>query len=187
MRRLTFAVLLSAMTILIGATSASAAGADPTCYAGTSNAFNFGASALVNNEKTVQLADGAPIPGGFVAQSSDLGAPFVPTRTTGSLVASYTNLTTTKTITKNISGPTWLTFDPTPTVAGALATGTEVATGNNGNIFGPLSQANIHEPTLTFTSGLLILHFEVLPDGTFVVTSFSLKGNLVDGCALLAG
>ena len=185
MRRVGLAVLVPVLTILAGATSARAAGLDPTCYAGTSKAFDFSVTNLVNKETTVNLADGSPIPGGLVAQSS-INPPIPASRTTGSFVNRYTNLMTGKTITRNISGPTWVTFDPTPTVTGAIATGTEVATGNNGNVFGPLSQANIHEPALTFTSGMLILHFEVLPGGTFVATSFSLNGTQKDGCALLA-
>ena len=186
MRRVRLAVLLVVLTILGGATSARAAGVDPTCYAGTSNAFDFNATNLVNNEMTVNLADGTRIPGGLVAHSS-INPPIPASRTTGSFVNSYTNETTGKTITRNISGPTWLTFDPTPTVPGAIATGTEVATGNNGNIFGPLSQANIRQPALTFTSGILIIGFAVIPGHGFVATSFSLKGTEEDGCALLAG
>jgi hypothetical protein len=174
---------VSLLTILAGAAPATAAGSDPTCYAGTSKAFNFSVNNLVNKENTVSLANGTPIPGGLVAQSS-LNPPFPASRTTGSFVNSYTNETTGKTITRNISGPTWVTWDPTPTVNGAIATGTEVATGNNGNVFGPLSQANIDEPSLTFTSGLLIIHFVVMPP--MVATSFSLNGTQQDGCALLA-
>ena len=189
MRRARLAVLVPVLTILAGATSARAAGPDPTCYAGTNRAFDFSVNNVVNKETTVNLGDGTPIPGGLVAQSS-INPPIPASRTTGSFVNRYTaetGKTQGKTITRNISGPTWFTFDPTPTVTGAIATGTEVATGNNGNVFGPLSQANIHEPALTFTSGLLILHFEVLPGGTFVATSFSLNGRQEDGCALLAG
>jgi hypothetical protein len=184
MRRAKLPLLLTVLTILLSGTSAKAAGVDPTCYAGTSKAFNFTVTNVVNNETTVNLADGTPIPGGLVAQSS-INPPIPASRTTGSFVNSYTNEATGKTITRNISGPTWVTFDPTPTVPGALATGTEVATGNNGNVFGPLSQANIHEPALTFTSGTLIIHFVVIPP--MVATSFSLNGTQEDGCALLAG
>jgi hypothetical protein len=186
MGRVRLAPLLVVLTILAGATSARAAGADPTCYAGTSNAFDFTVTNLVNNEKTVNLADGTPIPGGLVAHSS-INPPIPASRTTGSFVNRYTNETTGTAITRNISGPTWFTFDPTPTVPGAIATGTEVATGNNGNVFGPLSQANIHEPALTFTSGMLIIGFAVIPGHGFVATSLSLNGTEEDGCALLAG
>jgi hypothetical protein len=186
MGRLRLAVPLVVLTILAGATSARAAGADPTCYAGTSNAFDVSATNVVNNEITVNLADGTRIPGGLVAHSS-INPLIPPSRTTGSFINSYTNETTGKTITRNISGPTWFTFDPIPTVPGAIATGTEVATGNNGNLFGPLSQANIHEPALTFTSGMLIIGFAVIPGHGFVATSFSLNGKAEDGCALLAG
>ena len=187
MRRTRLAVLLPVLTILAGASSAGAAEAQPfTCFPGTSNAFNVVGNVLVNNETTVTLADGSSIPAGFVAQSS-INPPIHPSRTTGAFVESFTNQTTGKTIVRNISGPVWFTFDPTPTVPGATVTGTEVAGGNNGNLFGALSQPNINQPALTFTSGQLIIGFEVLPDGTFVATSFSNKGSLVDGCALLAG
>ncbi|MGN6167355.1 MAG: hypothetical protein ACTHQQ_04175 [Solirubrobacteraceae bacterium] len=184
MRRARLAALMAVLTVLAGATSARAAGPDPTCYAGTSKAFNISVSNLVNNETTVNLTDGTPIPGGLVAQSS-LNPQIPASRTTGSFVNSYTNETTGKTITRNISGPTWVTWDPTPTVTGAIATGTEVATGNNGNVFGPLSQANLNLPALTFTSGLLIIHFVVMPP--MVATSFLLNGTQEDGCALLTG
>jgi hypothetical protein len=188
MRRTRLAVLLPVLTTLAVATSAGAAEAQTfNCFPGTPQQFTVLEKQLVNREKTVQLADGSPIPGGFVAQSSNLGPPFVPNRTTGSFVVSYTNQSTNKVIVANISGPTWVTFDPTPTVPGALATGTEVATGNNGNSFASLSLANVGGSALKLTSGLIIIHFEVLPDGTFVATSFSTRGRQVDGCALLAG
>jgi hypothetical protein len=85
----------------------------------------------------------------------------------------------------------WFTYDPAPTVPGALATGTYVATGTTAQLFGPMSEAalgaaGIHEPTLVFESGLLVMRFVVAPTGAYV-TSFSLNGKQENGCALLSG
>jgi hypothetical protein len=79
----------------------------------------------------------------------------------------------------------------TPQVAGALATGTYVTTGTTYQLFGPRSEAafraaGIHEPTLIFTSGLLVMRFVIDQSGAYV-TSFSLHGTQQSGCALLAG
>ena len=58
-------------------------------------------------------------------------------------------------------------------------------------LFGPMSlaalkAAGIHEPTLVFESGLLVMRFVVVSTGPYV-TSFSLHGKQQNGCALLAG
>jgi hypothetical protein len=45
----------------------------------------------------------------------------------------------------------------------------------------------LNEPALTFTSGLLVINFAVIPGHGFVATSFSTTGAVRDGCALLAG
>jgi hypothetical protein len=76
-------------------------------------------------------------------------------------------------------------------VPGALATGTYVATGTTAQLFGPMSEtalaaAGIHEPTLAFVSGLLVMRFVVASTGPYV-TSFSLHGTQQNGCALLSG
>jgi hypothetical protein len=42
----------------------------------------------------------------------------------------------------------------------------------------------IHVPVLAYSSGLLILHIVV--NGSLAYVNFSLNGQLVDGCALLA-
>lgn len=159
-----------------------------TCYPGTSSAFNISNSDVVNEEVTTTLADGTPIPGGFVAQSDP---PSYPNVTSGPLVESFSNETTGKTIVRNVSGSSYFTYDPTPKVAGALATGTFVATGNTFQLFGPNSEAALQaagtpEPTLVFTSGLLVMRFVVEPDGNAYVTSFSLRGTQQNGCALLS-
>ena len=159
-----------------------------TCYPNTPFAFNVANSDVVNKQVTTTLADGTPIPGGYVAQSDP---PFYPTMTAGPLVESFTNATTQKTIVRNVSGPNWFTYDPTPKVPGALATGTYVTTGVTYQLFGPMSEAalnaaGIHEPTLVFTSGLLVMRFVVTQTGAYV-TSFSLKGTQQNGCALLSG
>jgi hypothetical protein len=196
MRRAKLAVLLSAVTLVAFAAPVTAAeattGADQavtyTCYPNTSSAFTVTLGTVVNNQVTTTLADGTPIPGGFVAQSDP---PFYPNVTSGLLVQSFTNGTTGKTIVRNVSGPTWFTYDPTPTVPGALATGTYVSTGTTAQLFGPLSEAalgavGIHEPTLIFVSGLLVMHFVIAQSGAYV-TSFSLNGTRRNGCALLSG
>lgn len=170
------------------ATTASAQAVTQACYPGTPFSFNVTFSTLVNTQVTTTLADGTPIPGGFRAHSDP---PFFPNVTTGLLVQSFTNETTGKTIVRNVSGPNWFTYDPAPVVAGALATGTFIATGTTGQLFGPMSQAaleaaGIHEPTLAFPTGLLVMRFVITQTGAYV-TSFSLKGRQQDGCALLAG
>jgi hypothetical protein len=158
-----------------------------TCYPNTPAAFNVAVSNVVDKQTTTTLADGTPIPGGFVAQSDP---PNYPNVTSGQLVQTFTNETTGKSVTRNVSAPSWFTYDPTPTVPGALATGTYVTTGNNAQLFGPMSEAalraaGIHEPTLVFESGLLVMRFVVVSTGPYV-TSFSLRGKQQNGCALLA-
>lgn len=195
MRGAKLAVLLPVVSLVIFAAPAAAAqaaaGADQavayTCYPDTSSAFNVTLGTLVNKQVTTTLADGTAIPGGLVAQSDP---PFYPNVTTGQLVQSFTNETTGKTIVRNVSGPGWFTYDPAPTVPGALATGTFVATGTTGQLFGPMSEAamdaaGIHEPTLVFESGLLVMRFVIAQTGAYV-TSFSLSGQQQDGCAQLA-
>jgi hypothetical protein len=198
MRRAKLAVLLpvvALVAIAVPATTAQAStgAADQqtltyTCYPGTSSAFNVSFPDVVNKQVTTTLADGTPIPGGFVAQSDP---PYYPNVTSGLLIQNFVNDTTGKTITRNVSGPSYFTYDPTPTVPGALATGTFVSTGPTAQLFGPMSQAALSaagtpEPTLVFETGLLVMHFVVDQSGAYV-TSFSLRGTQQNGCALLAG
>jgi hypothetical protein len=199
MRRVKFMMLLPIVTLLAlvtpvaaaHATTGTAAAAQPaafTCYPNTPSAFTVSNSTLVNNQTTTTIADGTPIPGGFVAQSDP---PNFPSKTTGSDVASLTNESTGHTIINNEGGTSWFTFDPAPTLPGALATGTFVSTGSTSELFGPkslaaLEAAGIHEPAVVLVNGLLVMHFAVDQDGPFV-TSFSLNGTQQDGCALLAG
>ena len=157
-----------------------------TCYPGTPAAFDVGVTTVVDKQTTTTLSDGTPIPGGFTAQSDP---PYYPNVTSGLEVQTFSNETTGKSVTRNVSGTSWFTYDPTPTVAGALATGTYVSTGPNAQLFGPMSEAalqaaGIHEPTLVFETGLLVMHFVVVSSGPYV-TSFSLKGTQQNGCALL--
>lgn len=156
--------------------------------ASTPSSFNVANSDVVNKEVTSTLADGTPVPGGFVAQSDP---PYYPTMTSGPLIESFTSETTQKTIVRNVSGPNWFTYDPAPEVPGALATGTYVATGTTYQLFGPMSEAalqaaGIHEPTLVFTAGLLVMRFAIDQSGAYV-TSFSLNGKQQNCCALLSG
>jgi hypothetical protein len=203
MKRAKIAALLPVLTLLAVATPAAAAQAKTaatraktaaaqdttyTCYSNTPFSFNVANSDVVNKQVTTTLAGGTPIPGGFVAQSDP---PYYPTMTSGPLVESFTNETTQKTIVRNASGPNWFTYDPAPKVPGALATGTYVTTGTAYQLFGPLSEAalnaaGIHEPTLVFTTGLLVMRFVVTQTGAYV-TSFSLKGTQENGCAELSG
>jgi len=97
------------------------------------------------------------------------------TRITGRLVLSFTNTTTGSTIIRNVSGPTTEIDHPD-------GTGTFMGEGNNWFGFGPHSRQNTGEPGLVFTSGLVVLQ---LAGGA--VTSFSLAGEQVNGCELLAG
>jgi hypothetical protein len=203
MKRAKLAMLLPVLTLLAVAVPAAAAQAKSapahaktaaaqdttyTCYPNTPFSFDVANSDVVNKQVTTTLADGTPIPGGFVAQSDP---PYYPTMTSGLLVESFTNETTQETIVRNVSGPNWFTYDPTPKVPGALATGTYVTTGYTYQLFGPQSEAalnaaGIHEPTLIFTSGLLVMRFVVTQTGAYV-TSFSLKGTQRSGCAELSG
>lgn len=97
------------------------------------------------------------------------------TRITGRLVVSYTNELTGTTIVRNVSGPTTETDHPD-------GTSTFAGRGNNVWTFGPVSQANTGEPGLVFTTGRAVVEVA----GGFA-TSFSISGNQVNGCALLAG
>jgi hypothetical protein len=169
-------------------TSDQAADTTFTCYPNTPAAFNIAVSNVVDKQTTTTLKNGTPIPGGFVAQSDP---PNYPNVTAGQLVQTFTNETTGKSVTRNVSAPSWFTYDPAPTVPGALATGTYVTTGSNAQLFGPMSEAalqaaGVHEPTLVFESGLLVMRFVVVSTGPYV-TSFSLHGKQQNGCALLAG
>src|SRR6202035_4005950 len=103
----------------------------------------------------------------------------------------FTNETTGKSVTRNVSAPSWFTYDPAPTVPGALATGTYVTTGSNAQLFGPMSEAalqaaGLHEPALVYERALLVIRSVVVSPGRYV-TSFSLHGKQQTGCALLAG
>ena len=97
------------------------------------------------------------------------------TRITGKLVLSFTNTVTGFTIVQNVSGPSTEIDHPD-------GSATSVLEGKSWFGFGPISQANTGEPGLVFTSGLVVLQF-----ADNAVTSFSLAGNHVNGCDLLAG
>lgn len=195
MRRAKLALLLPAAALVAAVVPAAAAhattAAEPTtftCFANTPSAFIYTSTAVVDKQVTTTLPDGAKLPAGFVAQSDP---PNFPTKTSGLLVDKFTNGTTQKAIYRNDSATSYFTYDPTPVVPGAVATGTYISTGNNAESFGPkslaaLEAAGIHEPTLVFVHGLLVMHFVVDSSGPFV-TSFSLEGTQENGCALLAG
>jgi hypothetical protein len=197
MRRVKIVILLPiAALIAMVAPAASAHAATTaqsdttyTCYLGTPRAFNVEVTTVVNDQTTTTLANGTPIPGGLVAQSDP---PYYPNVTSGLLVQTFVNETTGKSITRNVSGTNWFTYDQTPKVPGDLATGTYVTVGPNAQLFGPLSQAALSaagtpEPMLVFTNGLLVMHFVIPSTGLPNVTSFALKGTQQNGCALLSG
>jgi hypothetical protein len=97
------------------------------------------------------------------------------TRITGALVQSFTNVDTGFTIVRNVSGPSLRIDNPD-------GTGTFTAEGVNWFIFGPSSQANTGQPPLFFTIGLVVFQFT----GN-IVESFSLAGQQINLCELLAG
>jgi hypothetical protein len=97
------------------------------------------------------------------------------TRVTGMLVQSFTNTDTGFTIVRNVSGPTLRIDNPD-------GTGTFILHGLNWFIFGPTSQANTGEPPLVLTSGRVVLQFH-----DNIVDSFTLTGEQVNLCELLAG
>lgn len=198
MRRAKFMILLPIVTLAAVVTPVATAQATTgttaqaitfTCYPNTPFSFTVSNSEPVDNQVTSTIPDGTPIPGGFVAQSDPPN--YLPSKTTGTDVASFTNNTTGKTILHNEGGSQWFTYDPTPKVPGALATGTFVSTGTTSELFGPMSEAALAaagtpEPAVVFVHGLLVMHFAVDASGPYV-TSFSLRGTQENGCALLAG
>ena len=121
--------------------------------------FDVNVTVLSNNEQsaTTTLPDGTTV-----------------TQVTGTLVESYTNAQTGRTIVRNVSGPTTTTVRPD-------GTATFVGTGNNRLIFGPTSRANTGEPALVITTGRVVVEFT----GN-IATGFSLAGRQENVCALLA-
>jgi hypothetical protein len=145
---------------------------------------------LINTEKTVTVPDGTPLPGGFIAHSALVNGQVLPaTLTQWRYVTQVTNLNPPgNSITSAENGPNWVTYDQT-TTPGAVVSFTQIDTGNNVNRFGPRSRAmlaakGIRVPALAYTSGLLVLHAVVTPDGT-LLDNLTLNGRMVDGCALL--
>lgn len=196
MRRTHRAALLSVAALAAAVLPATAAHADPgtaqatafTCYPGTAKAFDYTSTAVVDEQATTTLPDGTRLPAGYVAQSDP---PYHPTKTSGRLVDAFTNLSTQRVIRRNDSATSWFTYDPAPTVPGALATGTYISAGSNAESFGPkslaaLKAAGTPEPTLVFVRGLLVMRFVIDAEGPYV-TSFALKGTEQNGCALLSG
>lgn len=94
---------------------------------------------------------------------------------TGSLKASFTNLSTGKTITENLSGPGKATATP-----GSI---TFASTGHNGIFLTPADAKRFGLPGVSITTGALSESI-ALPSGT--ITSLSLHGHvLVNVCAAL--
>jgi len=96
------------------------------------------------------------------------------TRVTGRLVLSFTNIDTGLSIIRNVSGPSTEIDHPDGSV-------TIVYEGPSWFAFGPVSQRNTGQPALFFTNGRVVLQA-----ANGFVTSFSLAGQQVNGCELLA-
>ncbi len=164
MRRTAFRILL-AITVLAAVAPAGAAQArepvpfEPFTLPANRCGFPIDVGVVANNEyqDVTTLADGTTI-----------------TRITGRLVLSFTNDDTGFSIVRNVSGPTTEIDHPDGTV-------TFIAEGENWFGFGPISQRNTGEPGLVFTSGRVVLQ---IAGGA--VTTFSLAGQQVNGCDLLA-
>ena len=98
------------------------------------------------------------------------------TLVTGTLTVSYTNLSTGKAITENVSGPGKVISHPDGSI-------TVTAKGLNGNFLAPADAQRFGLPTLSVTAGARTE--SVAASGT--ITSLSLKGHvLVDVCAALS-
>jgi hypothetical protein len=95
---------------------------------------------------------------------------------TGTLVLSFTNTDTGKTITENVSGPGSFTTYPD---GGFLVD----AQGLSFFFFGPIGQANTGEPGFVITSGHAVAFFDPV---TGAADSFTLTGRQTNGCTLLS-
>jgi hypothetical protein len=162
----TFPALFAGLLVVLAAAPAAAPARVPvdnqsfTLPAAPFCGFAVNVTVLSDNEQqtTTQLADGTTV-----------------TRVTGTLVESYTNTDTNKTVTRNVSGPT------TTTTSADGATATFIGTGNNRLIFGPASRAHTGEPALVITTGRAVVDFT----GN-IATGFSLTGHQEDLCHTLA-
>ena len=98
---------------------------------------------------------------------------------TGSVVTSYTNLETGKTITENVSGPS-------KTIVFPDGSFTALEHGRNELLLGPAYAARFGLPALGVTVGLRSASGTSTPDGTVTsVTSLSVHGYVIDVCAAL--
>jgi hypothetical protein len=96
-------------------------------------------------------------------------------RITGTLVESFTNENTGKTVVANVSGPGTEIFYPDGSV------GLD-AQGQGFDFFTPAEQAQFGEPGLVFLSGHQVALFA--PD--FSYESFQFSGSQINGCPLLS-
>ena len=92
----------------------------------------------------------------------------------GQLVMRFTNANTGASITRNVSGPTFVTVFADGTIRVVL-------TGRSFLTVDPPSQANSGLPGLVFPTG----RFVGIADATNTLVSYSATGQLTDGCALL--
>ncbi len=93
----------------------------------------------------------------------------------GQLVMRFTNVNTGASITRNVSGPTFVTVFADGTIRVVL-------TGRSFLTVDPPSQANSGLPGLVFPTG----RFVGIADATNTLVSYSATGQLTDGCALLS-
>ena len=100
---------------------------------------------------------------------------------TGSVVTSYTNLETGKTITENLSGPS-------KTIVFPDGSFTAVEHGRNELLLGPAYAARFGLPALGVTVGLRSASGTFAPGGDVVasLTSLSVHGYVIDVCAALS-
>jgi hypothetical protein len=137
-----------------------------TLKAGTFCAFQVDIAVIANKE----LQQSTTLPNGNTV-----------VRVKGNLVLSFKNDQTGKTLDENVSGPSTSTYLPG-------ANGAQIAfqgEGPNWLAFGPGGQANIHEPGLVFTKGLVNVTFATV-NNLPTAQTFSLNGTQEDGCALLS-
>ena len=130
-----------------------------TLPAGHNCAFAVDVAVVTNNElqDVTKLADGTTV-----------------IQKKGTLVLSFRNDTTAKTLDENVSGPTTETDSP-------QGSGTFQGAGPTWLTFGPHGQANTKEPGLVFTKGQVTVTFT-----NGIAKTFSLKGTQENGCALLS-
>ena len=111
----------------------------------------------------------------YIIHSTTLADGTLVQRITGSLLLSFTNTLTGKSVVQNIGGPGTVTF-------GADGSFRFDGQGHSAIFLDPVAQATTGMPGLAFTTG----HVVFLVDANGLVQSFTASGNQTDGCALLS-